>query len=98
MKHKYEFLRKELPFINPRNFIFTNAKNIINADVQIDDRLINLKNNNIRIKILFPSYHNKEISDQELIDNNVIRAGYDWKTGWNEVEKILLSKQKVYKK
>lgn len=90
-KDKYEFLRKTLPFINPKNYIFTESKNIIRADIQIDDRLPNLKNN-VQIKILFPSYHNKDINESELNKYNIIRAGYDWKKGWKETEKILLKK------
>ena len=64
-KNKYEFLRKTLPFINPENIIFTSSKHLIQADIQIDDRLQNL-DNKIATKILFPSYHNKDITDEEL--------------------------------
>lgn len=91
--NKYDFLIDKLPFIKPENFIFTNAKHLFRADVQIDDRLSNLEEN-IAIKILFPSYHNKNITDAELRKKGVIRAGYDWKEGWQEVEKILLGKLK----
>ena len=96
-KDKYDFLRKNLPFIKPDNYIFTGTKSLFNADIQIDDRLPNLKNN-VRIKILFPSYHNKDISDIELDTYNIIRAGKDWRTGWNEVENILINKHKIYRK
>lgn len=44
----------------------------------------------IEIKILFPSYHNKNVTDEELNQKGVLRAGYDWRNGWNEIEKILL--------
>ena len=64
-KDKYDFLIKTLPFLKPESFIFTNTKNIIKADIQIDDRVSNLVND-IPIKILFPSYHNKEIADEYL--------------------------------
>ena len=86
---KYNFLIKNFSFLNPEHFIFTNTKNLFKADIQIDDRLSNF-DNEIETKILFPSYHNKNISDNELKQNGVIRAGYDWKNGWNEIEKILL--------
>ena len=66
-----------------------NTKNLFKADIQIDDRLSNF-DNEIETKILFPSYRNKNISDNELKQNGVIRAGYDWKNGRNEIEKILL--------
>ena len=91
-KNKYEFLRSILPFIKPEHIIFTSSKHLIKADIQIDDRLSNL-DNNIETKILFPSYHNKDITNEELVQKGVIRAGYDWREGWNEVKKILISEK-----
>ncbi len=88
-KDKYDFLIASLPFIRPENFIFTNAKHLFRADIQIDDRLPNL-DEHIETRILFPSYHNKNISDNELIKKGVLRAGYDWRTGWSKVGDILL--------
>lgn len=87
-KDKYDFLRNVLPFIKPEKFIFTGTKNIFKADIQIDDRMPNLQND-VETRILFPSYHNKEITDEELIEKNILRAGYDWRTGWKETTKIL---------
>lgn len=86
---KYNFLIKNFSFLNPEYFIFTNTKNLFKADIQIDDRLSNL-DDEIEIKILFPSYHNKNVTDEELKQKGVLRAGYDWRNGWNEIEKILL--------
>ena len=71
---KYNWLLKTFPFLDPNKFILTNSKNIFKADIQIDDRLSNF-DNEIETKILFPSYHNKNISDNELKQNGVIRAG-----------------------
>ncbi len=88
-KDKYEFLLKELPFIPPENYIFTNSKHIFKADVQIDDRLSNM-DRDIETKILFPSYHNKEIRESELEEKGVVRAGADWRTGWDAVLMLLL--------
>lgn len=82
-KDKFDYIIKEFDFINPENIIFTNSKNIFNADVQIDDRLPNLLGN-VKIKLLFDAYHNRDISDEELKKQNVIRV----KT-WKEIEKIL---------
>lgn len=91
---KYNFLIDQLPFIKPEHFIFTNAKHLFRADVQIDDRLSNL-DENIETKILFPSYHNRDISDEELRKKGIIRAGYDWREGWIEVGNILLKEPKI---
>ena len=90
---KYNFLINTLPFLRPEHFIFTDAKYLLSGDIMIDDRLPNLeKNLHTKTRILFPSYHNKEISDQELAAKGVIRAGFDWRTGWQEVEHLLLPK------
>lgn len=81
---KYNWLLKTFPFLNPNNFIFTNTKNMFKADIQIDDRLQNL-NGDVKLKLLFVSYHNKDISDKELKASGVIRVD-----GWKEIENILL--------
>ena len=86
---KYNFLIKYLPFLNPEHFIFTSVKNMFKADIQIDDRVNNFSEG-IATKILFPSYHNKDVSEEELKKKNIIRAGYNYHKGWKEVEKILL--------
>lgn len=88
-KDKYEFLINTLPFIKPEHYVFTNAKHLFKANVQIDDRLSNL-DSDIETKILFPSYHNKNITDEELERKGVIRAGNDWRNGWEEISKILI--------
>ena len=93
---KYNYLRSTLPDIHPGNYIFTSAKHLIHADVQIDDLLKNLNDNNT-VQILFPSYHNRDVTEEELAKRNVIRAGTDWRHGWEEVGKILLDeKSPVY--
>ena len=91
---KYNFLINTLPFIKPGNFIFTNAKHLFKDDIQIDDRLPNLENT-IETRILFPSYHNKNILDDELNQKGILRAGYDWRNGWEEIKKILLKQQQT---
>ena len=93
---KYNFLIKYLPFIKPGNFIFTSAKHMFKADIQIDDRISNF-DETIEIKILFPSYHNKDITDEELAAKGAIRAGDEWRTAWEEIEKILLTKKRGLK-
>lgn len=93
---KYNFLIKYLPFIKPGNFIFTSAKHMFKADIQIDDRISNF-DETIETKILFPSYHNKDITDEELAAKGAIRAGDEWRTAWEEIEKILLTKKRGLK-
>lgn len=94
---KYNFLIRTLPFINPKNFIFTSSKHLVKADVKVDDLITNFNmDDDVELKVLFPSYHNKNVSDDELNDRGVIRAGFDWRTGWIEVERILMDYVKDY--
>jgi 5'(3')-deoxyribonucleotidase len=96
--NKYKFLLNYLPFIDPSKYIFTDSKSRVNGDIIIDDRLSNLRHD-IKLKILFPSYHNTDISNEDLTKNNIIRAGYDWRYGWLETKEILMDyyiKNKTY--
>ncbi len=86
---KFALLLQLLPFIPPKNFIFTGTKNLFKADIQIDDRIQNL-DPTIETKILFPSYHNKNITDEILAEIGALRAGYDWHTGWQTIDDLLL--------
>ncbi len=92
---KYNFLLETLPFIKPEKFIFTSAKHLFKADVQIDDRLNNF-DDDIPVKILVSSYHNMDISAEELAAKNVIRAGDNWRTAWEDIGKILLSPDMIH--
>lgn len=94
---KFKVLREVLPFIDPTHYIFTSNKSLFNADVQIDDRLSKM-DNAVRQKILFPSYHNKEILDSELESMGAIRAGINWRDGWKNVGKILIPDNEFVKK
>lgn len=84
LSNKFKFLLEQLPFLNPHNYIFTSRKDVIDCDIKIDDKLSNLEGPG-EIKLLFDSYHNRNISDKELEDKKVRRV-YSWK----EIEEILL--------
>ena len=83
-KQKFDFLVREFPFLNPDKFIFSNSKNLITADIQIDDRLSNLQSD-IPVKLLFDSYHNKNHTTEELAIRSVTRV-----SSWKDIEQILL--------
>ena len=84
LKDKFEYLYKNFPFINPEKYIFITNKEIIKADIRIDDSIQKLEGD-AEIKLLFTAYHNVNISAEELKKKNLIRVN-DWK----EIEKILL--------
>lgn len=84
LKNKYNFLYKALDFIPPQNYIFTADKSIINCDIKIDDKIKNIEG--AKTKLLFTAWHNKELTDEELKSENIIRVN-----NWKEIENILLN-------
>ena len=86
--YKYDYLISILPFIHPSKFIFLNDKNVLKGYLQIDDDINQMENNN-PLKILYPANFNLGIRSEELKNNGIIRAGFDWQTGWDEIDKIL---------
>lgn len=76
---------EKLYFIEPRNYIFTADKSIINCDIKIDDKIKNIEG--ASIKLLFTAWHNKELSNEKLKKDNIIRVN-----NWKEIYEILLSK------
>lgn len=43
------------------------------------------------MRILFPSYHNKNITNETLKEKGILKVGFEWRNGWNEVMNILLN-------
>jgi 5'(3')-deoxyribonucleotidase len=80
---KYKWLMKELPFLHPRQYMFMGAKQFLNVDVILDDRLLNLSPH-AKTKLLFTAWHNKNVSDAELKKRGIVRVN-----NWQEVGKIL---------
>ncbi len=83
-KNKYEFIVENFPYIDINKIILTGSKNIFSADIQIDDKFSHLQSD-IPLKLLFTSYHNKNLSKEELQEKNVRRVN-----NWDEIAKILL--------
>lgn len=84
LKDKFDYLYKNFPFLDTNKYIFANNKELINADIRIDDNINNLKGK-AETKLLFTAYHNKELTNEELKNNNVIRVN-----NWKEIERILI--------
>lgn len=84
VKHKYEYLLKTFPFLNPRKIIFTGDKTILNCDIKIDDRIKHFSTNT-PLNLLFHSYHNKDITNKELEQKNAKRVH-----SWNQIKELLL--------
>ena len=84
LNDKYNFLCENFPFIDPHKFIFISNKDLLEADIRIDDSPKKLMGD-ARLKLLFTAYHNKNLTETELKENNFIRVN-----NWKEIEKILL--------
>jgi 5'(3')-deoxyribonucleotidase len=70
---RVNWLRKNFGVIPEKNFIFTQNKEIIVADIFIDDAFHNLENNNSKIKIMVSQPWNASYSDFVLKKHNIIR-------------------------
>jgi len=82
--NKHMWLIKNLPFLEPKNFIFTSRKDLVDCDIKIDDKVSNLKGHG-KLKLLMSGYHNKKYTEKELKEKGIIRV-----ESWDEIEKILL--------
>ena len=83
LEDKFNYLCEKFPFLSPKQFIFTSNKDIIDADIRIDDSA-NKLNGKAEIKLLFTAYHNKELPKEELE-----RIGLTRVNSWKEVEQLL---------
>ena len=84
LNDKYNFLCDKFPFIDPHKFIFISNKDLLDADIRIDDSPKKLMGK-ARLKLLFTAYHNKNMTEEELKENNFTRVNT-----WKEIENILL--------
>lgn len=86
LKNKYNFLYNKLDFIEPKNFIFVGDKSIVNCDIKIDDKVNNIEG--AKTKLLFTAWHNKDLTNDELKKQNIIRVN-----NWKDIKEILLSNE-----
>jgi len=82
---KFDYLQKNLPFINPRQYIFLANKNVLKMDIKLDDKISNL--DDAKMRLLFSAYHNMEYTDELLSIMRIERM-----RDWYDVKKKLLRK------
>ena len=75
---------KIFPFIKPNQYVFINNKDLLEADIRIDDSVSKL-NGKAELKLLYTVYHNLKISNEELESKGIKRVN-----NWREIERILL--------
>lgn len=83
LKNKYNFLYEKFDFIDPKNFIFVGDKSVVNCDIKIDDKVSNIMGADT--KLLFTAWHNKDLSDEYLDSEGIIRVN-----NWQDIRKVLL--------
>lgn len=81
---KHMWLIQNLPFLDPKNFIFTSRKDLIDCEIKIDDKVGNLKGLGTT-KLLMDSYHNQKFTEEELQKLGIKRV-----FNWQEIQNILL--------
>ena len=86
-KYKYEWILKNMPFIDPKKIVLTGSKDIIMCDIKIDDKVSNLKGYG-ETKLLIDQLHNQKYSFEE-IEKLKIKRVYDWQ----QVASILLGSE-----
>ena len=86
---KMDWLFAKFPFLSWENVIITRRKQLIKADVLIDDGIHNLENGEY-FKILMDSPNNR---DYDAEGNNMIRV-YTLKEAYEAINKYLINKQK----
>ena len=83
-KHKYTWILKNMPYIDPKKILLTSAKELVMCDVKIDDKVSNLKRGYGKIKLLLTQKHNEDYSDEELASLGIMRVH-----NWQEIRSIL---------
>lgn len=87
LKQKFDYLRKNLPFLDPFKFVFLGDKKCLNCSIKIDDRVDNLTG--AARKLLFTAYHNSSLKDDELKEQGIERVN-----NWDEIKTMLLKEEK----
>ena len=88
-KYKYEWILKNMPFIDPKKIILTGSKHMIMCDIKIDDKVGNLKGYG-ETKLLLDHMHNRKYSFEELEGLGIKRV-HDWR----QIRDILLGSEEV---
>ena len=87
--YKYEWIIKNMPFIDPKKIILTGSKDVVMCDIKIDDKVSNLKNGYGKVKLLLDHKHNQKY-DFEDLESLGIRRVYNW----DQIGSILLEGRK----
>lgn len=85
LKNKFEYLHYFFPFIDTKKFVFMSDKTKIKYDIGIDDRVYNL--DSCDKKLLFSEFRNKNLSNDDLEAQKIIRVD-----NWLDIKKNIMNK------
>ena len=77
-RHKFEYYKEVLPFIDESQITVVDCKRILHADIKIDDSIHQLAN--ARLKYLFPAKHNSDKPAHVLASSGITRV-----EGWKDL-------------
>ncbi len=81
---KFNMLKEKFSYLNPKQFIFMRKKQLLHADIMIDDKPTNF-GKYINKKLMLTAYHNKSITKDELSQQGITRVN-----SWYEIAGLLL--------
>ncbi len=81
---KFNMLKEKFSYLNPKQFIFMRRKQLLHADIMIDDKPTNF-GEHIGQKLMLTAYHNKSLNDSILKEQGITRVN-----SWYEIADILL--------
>ena len=81
---KFAMLHRNFPYLSPNQFVFMSRKQLLHADIMIDDNPANF-GTHIDRKLLFTAPHNKNIPASELSKHKITRVN-----SWAEIAALLL--------
>ena len=81
---KFNMLKEKFFYLNPKQFIFMRRKQLLHADIMIDDKQTNF-GEHIGQKLMLTAYHNKSLNDSILKEQGITRVN-----SWYEIADILL--------
>lgn len=87
-RHKYNWILKNMPYINPRKILLTSAKELVMCEIKIDDKVSNLKRGYGETKLLLSQKHNEDYTEEELKDLGITRVN-----SWLEIRDILMESE-----
>ena len=81
---KFNMLKEKFSFLNPKQFMFMRRKELLHADIMIDDKPTNF-GPHVKQKLMLTAYHNKKLDNDTLKKQGITRVDT-----WQVIASLLL--------